>query len=990
LEHQANHSEISAYIGCADTDAIVGQIVALCEGEGMVRVAADPPAAPTDEQGWTIAVVPAAPGWHLLLSLPAPWLSERGRFSALCHALGAPGLLIDFCYLEGEQTGWAVMLETDGKGGKLLSGHSNDVVDTHLEWHGQVMDPALWDVNGARLIEALLPQQWVRDELALSEHEPARQCGTYAQRLAGEAGKWWVAQGGWIFLQRAMQLGGPLNLPGAVLLRFASGKPGMRPTVPKGYFPLDLPLLTHVNREGQHFHVGDIVELADGRRGRIASFFDGDAFVDTLDGESASDEAQALRFVARPFSARECGPVAALAAAAGAGDADAQAELGVRHALGLGVPHNYHAAAYWWRLAALQGHADAQCHLGQALLEGHGRPPAPNAARAWLHKAATQGQLQAQYFLGQAYARDATLPNCAVQARRWLLGAAEGGIVHAGFQLAQLLARAGDPAQALHWYRQCAAQGMSAADVRLGACYQDGAGVGKDAALAVQLFRRAAMRGNSEAQYRLGLCCRAGRGVAPDPAQAISWFRKASAQHHPGAYDAMRDTSSNGRLADLQAGELDVATIAALNEPPPGWVANDALVRTFLGLPTLWREGKVVWAHIIQANSALFEPGTDGAPAEVVYDTTGRAGPDQLHEVAEQLYAMRHASEPFADQAMQDYADCLNDEMMRTFGLPVFDQVAHPGWLASTIFIERSYLPTGYLEHSAFPILISEKCFGVVMPLPQRWWPDGLVEKWLSVGKFSHYNPNCVTLAHMNDQRADDGFERRARLGDARDQYQAGARLAGGDGVAPDAARAGAWYRAAADQGHAPAQVAYGLMLQHGRGVARDLPGAVRWIGMAADAGDGMALAILGQMHQHGIGMPASPAMATRFYYQASMQLGRDAADGGKWPAQFDLAFMYLEGKGLDRDLEEGRRLLHQAAMHGYDEAQYSMGALYVNGNGVEVDLETAYFWLLLAKAQGHKKAEAVSQQAREWLNARQRETTERAAARWKPAGEDA
>ncbi len=49
-----------------------------------------------------------------------------------------------------------------------------------------------------------------------------------------------------------------------------------------------------------------------------------------------------------------------------------------------------------------------------------------------------------------------------------------------------------------------------------------------------------------------------------------------------------------------------------------------------------------------------------GAPAEVVYDATGRAGPDELHEVADQLYAMRHATTPFAGQAMQQYADCLN------------------------------------------------------------------------------------------------------------------------------------------------------------------------------------------------------------------------------------------------------------------------------------------------------------------------------------------
>jgi hypothetical protein len=59
--------------------------------------------------------------------------------------------------------------------------------------------------------------------------------------------------------------------------------------------------------------------------------------------------------------------------------------------------------------------------------------------------------------------------------------------------------------------------------------------------------------------------------------------------------------------------------------PRPAWLRanpSDGLSTLFDSLPALFTEGAVVWGHVIQANSLLFEPGAFDFPGELVTGLT--------------------------------------------------------------------------------------------------------------------------------------------------------------------------------------------------------------------------------------------------------------------------------------------------------------------------------------------------------------------------------
>ncbi len=162
-----------------------------------------------------------------------------------------------------------------------------------------------------------------------------------------------------------------------------------------------------------------------------------------------------------------------------------------------------------------------------------------------------------------------------------------------------------------------------------------------------------------------------------------------------------------------------------LGIPAPSWMAQDALQKSFGHYPDLWFGGKIVWGHIVQVNQALFAPGDWDAPGEVLFDPTGKLGPQELADVAHQLFALK-GSKP-ADGALRAIADHLTSEMSRACGMKVPPSLSAQRVYMSTVFFHRKHLPGGKITLPYFPVLINAKFPGVVMALPSRWWPEDLL-----------------------------------------------------------------------------------------------------------------------------------------------------------------------------------------------------------------------------------------------------------------------
>ncbi len=182
-------------------------------------------------------------------------------------------------------------------------------------------------------------------------------------------------------------------------------------------------------------------------------------------------------------------------------------------------------------------------------------------------------------------------------------------------------------------------------------------------------------------------------------------------------------------IASLPAEEKDYPLIAQ-----EGWLAGSRLQFLLDGMPRLLGEGRVVWGHLVRANTSIFEPGSElGLPGDVVYDPQGETSPEVLGEIAHTLFAARlelpalRAAAP-AQAALCRVAEHLADDYSCACALPVPAEVAgRTGLQLSSTYFSRHHLPGRYLCASYFPLLIHDALPGVTMVLPSRWWPASLL-----------------------------------------------------------------------------------------------------------------------------------------------------------------------------------------------------------------------------------------------------------------------
>lgn len=91
--------------------------------------------------------------------------------------------------------------------------------------------------------------------------------------------------------------------------------------------------------------------------------------------------------------------IESLLGAAEQGDVKAQCNLGLRYAIGEGVPEDDREAVRWYRAAAEQGNPLAQTLLGFMYARGEGVPMNNREALKWVRTAAKQGNSLVQFLL---------------------------------------------------------------------------------------------------------------------------------------------------------------------------------------------------------------------------------------------------------------------------------------------------------------------------------------------------------------------------------------------------------------------------------------------------------------------------------------------------------------------------------------------------------------------------------------------------------------
>lgn len=184
-------------------------------------------------------------------------------------------------------------------------------------------------------------------------------------------------------------------------------------------------------------------------------------------------------------------------------------------------------------------------------------------------------------------------------------------------------------------------------------------------------------------------------------------------------------------------------------------------------------------------------------------------------------------------------------------------------------------------------------------------------------------------------------------------QHDLGMHYLNGDGVEKSDAEAEKWFLEAAKKDHPDSQYELGLMLQS----KEEFEKAIVWFKKASNSHD-EALYELACCYLEGRGTEQSNTEAEKCFEQLSSDSFIDEATGAK--ANYELAKLYSYRNDQDFN-QKAAQLFEAAANARHIESQFEIGYLYLKGKGVEKSDTKAFTWFGIAARNGHVHAQYLT-----------------------------
>ncbi|MBQ4472548.1 MAG: sel1 repeat family protein [Alphaproteobacteria bacterium] len=260
---------------------------------------------------------------------------------------------------------------------------------------------------------------------------------------------------------------------------------------------------------------------------------------------------------------------------------------------------------------------------------------------------------------------------------------------------------------------------------------------------------------------------------------------------------------------------------------------------------------------------------------------------------------------------------------------------------------------------------------------------------FLSVPVFADFLEGEEAFEAKRYTEAIQHFRPLADAGDFRSQYYMGYMYLKGYGVVKNDQLGLQYMQRSLDQNYHLAQAYMGFLYSEGQVVPADRKKAISLYQKAADQGNTSAMLNLGVAYYKGEGVPRNLVKAIELLekipveqkaeagrYLADIYLDQDSSNTAKAIAAYraaaaagdlisynSLASMYLNGNGVDRDVERALKYYTYAASQGEPAAQYALGLLYVNGERISRNRLLGHAWLTWSANQGYAPAVAAISQ---------------------------
>jgi len=101
--------------------------------------------------------------------------------------------------------------------------------------------------------------------------------------------------------------------------------------------------------------------------------------------------------------------------------------------------------------------------------------------------------------------------------------------------------------------------------------------------------------------------------------------------------------------------------------------------------------------------------------------------------------------------------------------------------------------------------------------------------------------------------------------------------------------------------------------------------------------------------------------------YKTAFNEWKPLAEEGGESAQYNIGWLYDNGKGVLKDYKEAVKWYRKAAEQGLASAQGNLGAMYANGHGVLKDLSKAKHWIKKAYDNPDAETSTVELAEKNW-----------------------
>jgi hypothetical protein len=171
-----------------------------------------------------------------------------------------------------------------------------------------------------------------------------------------------------------------------------------------------------------------------------------------------------------------------------------------------------------------------------------------------------------------------------------------------------------------------------------------------------------------------------------------------------------------------------------LHIEPPVWLKkspDDEMHWVYGDQDKIRKQGKVIWASVVQANSLIFRPGPSDHGASVIFslDPWFDSHANALPTLAAELFALKGTDQEDAHSAA--FARMLTNEMTRAMMLPVPKRFTEGREVFhSSLMLVRKHLPIGRLTGKLLPVWIDPENRGKLLLVPAAYWPASLTAIW--------------------------------------------------------------------------------------------------------------------------------------------------------------------------------------------------------------------------------------------------------------------